>query len=141
MDSAVEKQPLIFLVDDDEDDLFFINSAIVNNIPNCKVKCYGHGKQLLEALRKMKGRLPSFILMDLNMPVLNGRETIKLLRQDKVMHSVPVVILSTSNNPNEIALCYKSGANNYFCKPSSLNLYDKIILDLKQEYIDKVAVS
>jgi len=141
MEINLEKPPLIFVVDDDEDDLFFIKSAIINNLPNSIVKCYRNGKQLMEGLNKTNCKLPCFILMDLNMPVLSGKEALKLIRQNKLMNNMPVIILSTGNNPSEISLLYKIGANNYFCKPAHIGLYDEIICCLKREYIDKVAVS
>jgi CheY-like chemotaxis protein len=84
--------------------------------------------------------LPSFILLDLNMPVLNGRETLRMIRETKSISSVPVVIFSTSSNPNEKSFCLKSGANDYYCKPSSLTIYDEIICKLRTDYIDRAAV-
>jgi CheY-like chemotaxis protein len=134
------KQPSIFVVDDDEDDLFFIKSSIVNNIPNSRVKCFIHGRQLMDDLLSEDGMLPTFILLDLNMPVLNGRETLRMIRETKSISSVPVVIFSTSNNPNEKSFCLKSGANDYYCKPSSLTIYDEIIRKLRTDYIDKTPV-
>jgi len=132
------KQPSIFVVDDDEDDLFFIKSSIVSNIPNSQVKCFIHGRQLMDDLLSDNRTLPTFILLDLNMPVLNGRETLKMIRETESISSVPVVIFSTSNNPNEKTFCLKSGANDYYCKPSSLSIYDEIICKLRADYIDKI---
>lgn len=137
----MEKQPSIFVVDDDEDDLFFIKSAIVNNIPNSKVKCFIHGKQLMDDLLKGSNKLPNFILLDLNMPVLNGRETLRMIRENENVSAVPVVIFSTSSNPNEKSFCLKSGANDYYCKPSSLNIYDEIIRKLRSDYIDSSLIN
>jgi CheY-like chemotaxis protein len=138
MKNELYKQPLIFIVDDDEDDLYFIKSALDNNIPGCTVKCFIHGKQLMDEI-KSGSEVPSFILMDLNMPILNGKETLKLIRQHPAVNSIPVIIFSTSNNPNEKELCFKFGANDYFSKPSSLSIYDEIVQKLKGEYIDGVA--
>jgi CheY-like chemotaxis protein len=140
MKTELDKQPLIFVVDDDEDDLFFIKSALLENIPNCTVKCFIHGKQLMDEISSMK-QLPSFILLDLNMPILNGKETLKQIRQHPAANSLPVIIISTSNNPNEKELCYKFGANGYFSKPSSLSIYDEIVQKLKMEYINGVAAA
>jgi CheY-like chemotaxis protein len=139
MEEINYKQPNIFVVDDDEDDLFFIKSSIVSNIPNSRVKCFIHGRQLMDDLLSENTTLPTFILLDLNMPVLNGRETLKMIRETESISSVPVVIFSTSNNPNEKTFCLKSGANDYYCKPSSLSIYDEIICKLRADYIDKIA--
>ena len=135
------KQPTIFIVDDDEDDLYFIKSAILNIIPESNVKCFTHGKQLIDCLNKNEIELPSFILMDLNMPIYNGKETLQYLQKNDLLNKIPVVIFSTSNNPVEKELCLKYGASNYICKPAMVNVYDEIMQTLKREYIDRVAVS
>lgn len=140
MKNDLYKQPVVFIVDDDEDDLYFIKSAILSNIPNCIVKCFIHGKQLLDSLSDWKDDLPSFILLDLNMPFLNGKETLKILRNNSETAPIPVVIFSTSNNPSDKALCKKFGANDYFCKPASINIYDELIQKLRMEYIDRVEI-
>jgi CheY-like chemotaxis protein len=142
MENELYKQPLIFVVDDDEDDLLFIKAALMNNIPNGTVSCFIHGRHLLNELTRENAPLPSFIIMDLNMPIMNGKDALKQIRTNKALHHIPVVIFSTSNDPNERSQCMASGANNYFCKPSSLNIYDGIVQNLKKEFIDKaIAVS
>lgn len=134
------KQPLIYLVDDDEDDLYFIKSAILNNIPNCVVKCFIHGRQLIETLDKMAMELPTLILMDLNMPVLNGKETLKMIRKKMETKTLPVVIFTTSSNAAEKESCLHFGASKYICKPSTMNVYDQIMQQLKHDYIDTLSV-
>ncbi|MGZ3899898.1 MAG: response regulator [Bacteroidia bacterium] len=135
------KQPLIFIVDDDEDDLFFIKSAISNTIPNSTIKCFIHGKHLIDGLSDAETDLPSFILMDLNMPIYNGKETLQYLKKNDILNKIPVVIFTTSNNPNEKALCLKYGASNYLSKPSVANVYEDIMQTLKRDYIDCIPVS
>lgn len=134
-------QPVIFVVDDDEDDLFFIKSAILNNISGSIVRCFINGKQLIDSLGEWKDNLPAFILLDLNMPILNGKDTLKYLRKIAEFSNLPVIIFSTSNNPAEKALCNQFGANDYLCKPTSMSVYDDIMLKLKKEYVQKIAVS
>lgn len=134
------KQPLIFLVDDDEDDLYFIKSAIVKNIPNCIVKCFIHGKQLIDSLDKIAIELPTFILMDLNMPVLNGKEALKIIRKKSETKNLPVVILTTSSNSAEKASCIQFGASKYVCKPTDMNVYDQLMQQLKHDFIDPISI-
>ncbi|MBA3664313.1 MAG: response regulator [Bacteroidetes bacterium] len=133
-------RPLIFIVDDDEDDLYFIKTALLNTIPNSLVKCFIHGKQLIDALDEWTDDLPSFILMDLNMPFLDGKETLQQLNSRGVVSKIPVIIFSTSNNPREKSQCLQYGATAYHSKPSLVNVYDDIMQGLKKEFIDRVAV-
>lgn len=139
MKNDLYKQPVIYVVDDDEDDLVFIKSAILVNIEESSVKCFIHGRQLIDHLAENK-ESPAFIIMDLNMPVLNGKETLQYLHTRKLLEETPVVIFSTSNNPQEKKLCLQYGASAYFTKPASVQKYDEIILDLKKKYLGQVAL-
>ena len=60
---------------------------------------------------------PALILLDLNTHGIGGRETLRAIRQDAALRAVPVVVLTTSSNPRDIALCYALGANAYHVKP------------------------
>ncbi|MCW3076524.1 MAG: response regulator [Bacteroidetes bacterium] len=105
------------------------------------VKCFIHGRQLLDSLTEYHKDLPNFILMDLNMPILNGKETLKLLRKNTITSQIPVIIFSTSTNAGEKAHCMQFGADNYLSKPSASNVYDEIMQRLKRDYIDRIAIS
>jgi CheY-like chemotaxis protein len=60
---------------------------------------------------------PSVILLDLNLPGLDGRDVLERLKQDQVLREIPIVIFTTSSNPQDVALCYQKGANGYLVKP------------------------
>lgn len=62
---------------------------------------------------------PGCILLDLNMPGMNGREILRSLKTHPQLKQVPVVILSSSNDPQDITDCYRDGANSYMVKPSN----------------------
>lgn len=88
-----------------------------------------------ECLARLKGSegvrvLPSIILLDLNTPGIDGRETLAVIRADPELSCVPVVILSTSANPRDVNYCYAHGANAYHVKPvryeQHLELVDEI---------------
>lgn len=137
---VTDKKPLIFIVDDDEDDRYFIKSAILNNISHSDIELFKNGKELIDHLQKTKNTLPSFILLDLNMPVLNGKETLKLIRKNETMVNLPVIIFSTSNRTCEKSLCFEYGATDYFCKPACVEDYNNIARKLNLEYIKKDSV-
>jgi CheY-like chemotaxis protein len=62
-------------------------------------------------------RLPSVILLDLNLPGTDGREVLEQLKQDQSFKEIPIVIFTTSSNPRDIEFCYQNGANGYLIKP------------------------
>lgn len=65
-------------------------------------------------------RLPNLVLLDLNLPLKNGREVLAEIKADPALRSIPVVIFSTSQVPTDIRSSYELGANSYVCKPCNL---------------------
>ena len=59
--------------------------------------------------------------MDLNLPGTDGREVLIALKQSQTLKTIPVVVLSTSSNPKDIAACYQSGVNSYMLKPMNID--------------------
>lgn len=89
--------PRIWIVDDDEDDQFLFEEAFKQLIPPVAVKLLSDGEELLPALSNSE-TLPDLILLDLNMPRLNGFEAIKWLRSQRSYQTLPIVVLSTSSS-------------------------------------------
>lgn len=132
------KKPSVFIADDDEDDVYFVRTAIKELNSEIELKHFSNGKQLLQALKNPKSVLPNFVLLDLNMPILDGRETLRMIRKHLALQDLPVIILSTSNYGHEKELCYEFGANNYYTKPYNYSKYLEMIRNLKKEWIDRV---
>lgn len=64
--------------------------------------------------------LPSLILLDLNLPGTDGKEVLDEIKQHSHLKSIPIVVFTTSSNPNDIKTCYQRGANTYILKPMNL---------------------
>jgi CheY-like chemotaxis protein len=111
---------LIFLADDDEDDRLIFHEAITEINKGVEVVEAGDGVKLLEKLSNAE-KLPNLIFLDLNMPVKNGKDVLRLIKADKRLCNIPVVIYSTSTNPSDIEETYNSGASLYFEKPYSMS--------------------
>jgi two-component system response regulator len=118
----------IILADDDEDDRLLAQDAMeaAGASYQCHTVC--DGQELLDYLRsagKYKDKpvndLPSVILLDLNMPILDGRETLRLLKEDPELSNIPVVILSTSAAEEDINEGYALGAASYMVKPNDFS--------------------
>ena len=109
----------IFIVDDDEGDRFLINKAIQQNGLKGKVEFFVDGQDMVDNLveRAKKSPLPSLILLDLNMPRLDGHEALRIVRKNDALKEIPIVIMSNSGNPDDIRESYQEGANSYFTKP------------------------
>lgn len=85
------------------------------------------GEVALEFLNK-KDRLPDVILLDLNMPKMNGIEFLRILKNDETLKYIPIVILTTSNNHKDVLECYSIGIAGYVIKPLK---YEDYVTKLK----------
>ena len=107
--------PLVVLAEDDEDDYTLTRGAFEAagmTRPMLRVK---NGEELLALLAA--GTLGAVILLDLNMPRMDGRETLRRLKTDARLRRLPVVVLTTSCADEDVTLAYELGASSYLCKP------------------------
>lgn len=115
--------PLLVVEDSNEDfevlQRFLRRSSIPIPIQRC-----ANGEQALAFLyrtgsyqdRESSPR-PGLILLDLNLPGIDGREVLRRIKQDDSLKTIPVVVFTTSNNPKDIGYCYQYGVNSYILKP------------------------
>ncbi len=130
----------ILIAEDDADDRFLLNAAFQENGFHDKLHFVENGVELLDFLDgisggALAGRLPSFILLDLNMPKKDGREALKEIKQNDFLKKIPVIIFSTTNNEQEMKRCYELGANSYITKPNSFENLIKTIAVLRNYWI------
>lgn len=79
------------------------------------------GLEALDMLRGSTGRPPDLVLLDLNLPKVSGREVLDELRRDPRLHTLPVVVVTTSNSPHDVEFAYRHHANAYVRKPNGFN--------------------
>lgn len=109
----------IFIADDDADDRLLISDAFAEDQEPTKLSFFHDGEQLLAGLEKALALdlLPDLVLLDLNMPGKSGHEVIVELKSNPELRKLPIVVLTTSSNPQDIATCYEMGASSYIVKP------------------------
>ena len=106
----------ILLIEDDMIEVMKLNRTISKlELPH-KIVEANNGEEALEFLQK-KDELPDIILLDLNMPKLNGIEFLSILKKDDVLKYIPTIILTTSSNQQDLLECYKIGIAGYVLKP------------------------
>lgn len=128
----------ILIVEDDPEDRMLAEDAINESQPTFPVRFLEDGEQLLAYLQH-KGKYqeedsnppPGVIVMDLNMPRLDGREALAQIKAHPVFKSIPVIILTTSDNTQDIENCYSLGANSYITKPRNYRELVKIMEMIK----------
>ena len=122
--TGMEKAAFLYAEDDPDDQLLAEMAHRESGAPD-PLTFVNDGAEVLEYLRRT-GRYshradktsPSIVLLDLNMPGIDGRETLRLMRADKDLRRIPVVILTTSAAEQDIGASYEAGANAYIVKPS-----------------------
>ncbi|MFD3524840.1 response regulator [Streptomyces sp. NPDC058653] len=110
----------VLLVEDDPADALLIEDALIERGMGRSIAKVPDGLAALEYLRDSANGRPDLIILDLNMPRMNGRELLAALKKDEVLGSIPVVVLTTSAAPDDIADAYRQHANAYVAKPINL---------------------
>lgn len=117
--------PVLLIADDDLDDQLLIRDALEQNgIMPESLSFVENGEDLLSLLNDSNNKLPSLLLLDLNMPKKDGRETLIELKSHERFKAIPVIIFSTSSLAEDIKSMYNLGANTFISKP---NIYDELV--------------
>lgn len=120
----------ILLVEDDPDDVLMIMEALGGNTSPLTIV---HKKNGLEALNylnevKVKAFLPSLIIMDINMPVLNGRQLLSIIKKGDEFRAIPIIVFTTSSNEEDKEFCNQFNVR-MVTKPNSLEAFYKKVQD------------
>jgi len=121
----------ILMADDDPDDRFLIHEAFEESKLVHDLRFVKDGEELMDYLYR-RGQYtdpnlsprPGVILLDLNMPLKDGREALKEIKSDLKLRSIPIVVLTTSKAEEDILYTYELGASSYITKPTT---FDKLM--------------
>jgi CheY-like chemotaxis protein len=124
MNEGTRKIITILMADDDPDDYLLVERAFKENRLRNDLRFVENGEELMDYLYQ-RGKYaepaeaprPGLILLDLNMPKKDGREALKEIKEDPGLKEIPVVVLTTSKEEEDILRSYKLGANSYITKP------------------------
>lgn len=128
----MKTNPTIFIADDDEEDISLLKDNLTER--NAMVNCvtFHNGLVLLNYLKTNIDALPDLIVLDINMPIKNGFLTLHELKQNALLKSIPVIMLTSSVRPEDEARCMQMGCRVLFKKPGSLldyiDLAERILL-------------
>jgi CheY-like chemotaxis protein len=121
----------VLLVEDNEDDVVLINEAFDQQDMLTIAHTVNNGEEAMAYLNK-QGKyadvpLPSLVLLDINMPRMNGFEVLEAVKSSPHLQHVPMIMLTTSEREEDIVRSFASGARSYIRKPTSLGAMIKII--------------
>lgn len=123
----------VFVADDDEDDRFLMKIAFDVHCPEAKVEFAIDGLDLMSALDESPSN-PCLIILDLNMPRLNGLDSLQLLRASEKYEKTPIIVLSTSDSEEDIQAAHMFGANEYVVKPINMKALGDLVNKLKVDW-------
>ena len=110
----MSKSPkLLLCIDDDADDRAYIEEAATETDPKLVFVSKANGREAMMYLNNQKEQhhLPCLILLDINMPLMGGKETLVAIKKDPALKNIPVVVFTTSSNKADEAFCEKYGAD------------------------------
>ncbi len=112
----MEKKLNILLIEDDVIEIMKLNRVVSSLQLSHNILEANNGEEALKILQK-KNELPHIILLDLNMPKVNGIEFLNILKNDESLRCIPTIVLTTSSNQKDLLACYKIGIAGYILKP------------------------
>ncbi len=138
----MNKKTIVLIEDNLDDELLTIRALKKNNISN-EIVVFRDGEEALNWIlgrndyaNKSSDNLPVFILLDLQIPKIDGLEILKHVKSDELMKKVPVIILTTSTEEMDIEESYKLHANSYIRKPVDYEEFTSLIKSLSDYWIN-----
>lgn len=133
-------RPILVVEDSDEDFATVLDAAKRGGVTH-EIRRAVSGDECLRLLRtpaQTQNEVPALILLDLNTPRDDGRDALREIKQDERLRALPLVVLSTSANPRDLAFCYASGANAYHVKPVNHLLHLQVLEQIFSYWLNSV---
>jgi CheY-like chemotaxis protein len=116
----------IYAVDDDDDDRLLIQRALLP-FSDCEVTFFEQGDSLLaELTQHSPDQLPTLVLLDLDMPGMDGYDVLKTLRSNPTFRAIPVLVLSGTRDEYTVRRAYELGANSFMSKPDTISGFERL---------------
>ncbi|NNE54712.1 MAG: response regulator [Flavobacteriales bacterium] len=124
--------PIILIAEDDPDDRLIIEEALEENQSKTTIKFVHDGQELIDYLEQAEKQaadhaMPNVIMLDLNMPKIDGREALRYVKGNVLFKKIPTIILTTSRAAEDIEASYDLGVNSFITKPSNFSGMTEII--------------
>lgn len=135
----------ILVAEDDADDRMLLKEAFDENRLSNDLRFVENGEELIAYLRREgpfatpgEAPYPGLILLDLNMPRMDGREALRMIKADPLLQRIPIVVLTTSKAEEDVARTYDLGVSSFITKPATFEGLLKVVRVLNQYWIEIV---
>lgn len=133
--------PTILVVEDEEDSVLLLESAFRKAHFSNPMHRVAHGAMAMEYLTNAietnhrPDSVPALVLLDLKLPLVSGLEVLKWIRAHPLLHSLIVIVFTSSSEPDDVAEAYRAGANSYLVKPTNLNTLTDLASGLRNYWL------
>ncbi|MFT6395441.1 MAG: CheY-like chemotaxis protein [Bradymonadia bacterium] len=117
----LERAPLILVAEDDEADVLLLQTAARRANLASELRIVRDGVEVVEYLSSDANTRPYLVVLDLNMPRLDGKGTLERIRAKAETRHLPVIMMSTSNSEDDVRGCLEEGANAFLVKPANVS--------------------
>ena len=135
-----DEQKLLLMVEDTPADIALARAALADMLLTHRCLTFCDGASALEYLNDPSNELPDLVLLDLNLPGMDGRELLAEIKGSPRLQHVPVVILTTSNAPRDRAQAYAGHANSFVTKPVDLDDYATMLKSIVKYWFETVTL-
>jgi chemotaxis family two-component system response regulator Rcp1 len=126
----------ILLVEDNPQDVEITKRALEKGQVKNRLTVARDGQEALDILDAIKGDdPPSLILLDLNMPRLNGIEVLQVIKADPNLRRIPVIVLTTSTREEDVVRAYDLGVNTFISKPVRFEDFMRVVMTIQEYWI------
>jgi len=132
----------ILLVEDNEGDIILTTEAFKDMELENKISVVKDGEEALRFLKKQgeykQAPTPQLVLLDINLPGIDGKQLLDIIKKDEALKEIPVVMLTCSDTDADISDCYDKHVNWYITKPIDYNKYTKVMHEIEAFYVSFV---
>ena len=132
--NALNGNPDILLIEDNPGDICLIRIALNECDTTCTLHTVTDGSEAMRFLydKSWRAPRPALVLLDLNLPLLTGHEVLERIRSQSETRTLPVIVMSSSRDPDDVSKAYRSGANCYLHKPTEFDELIRVMRGLTQ---------
>lgn len=130
----------LLLVEDNEGDIVLTKEAFEERNLVHEITVVRDGEEAIDFLKEasITDKLPNLILLDVNLPRMNGHEVLKFIKSSNELKHIPVIMLTTSSSPSDILKGYQNYVNGYITKPADADEFLAIVSDIEDFWIRTV---
>ena len=141
-DSGIYEAIQVLLVEDGPGDVRLMQEALRDSHPAVELHVAINGEEAMAFLKRGASHAhaprPDLILLDLNLPKMDGRDVLANIKADIRLNTIPIIVLTISDAPEDIEKCYQLHTNCYLTKPARLDEFEKLVMSINEFWLNNI---